>query len=130
MFDESVEKEKGIIIQELAMYQQMPDSRLFFETFKALFQQHPLKEDIGGTAESVSATTKEQLMICHSRNYHPSKMVLAVVTPLDPMTILNIVKTNQNAKTFPDFKPMIRAELHEPDGAERGSCRRTPAYSP
>ena len=113
--DESVEKEKGIIIQELAMYQQMPDSRLFFETFKALFQQHPLKEDIGGTAESVSATTKEQLMTCHSRNYHPSKMVLAVVTPLDPMTILDIVKTNQNAKTFPEFKPMIRAELNEPE---------------
>ena len=111
--DESVEKEKGIIIQELAMYQQMPDSRLFFETFKALFNQHPLKEDIGGTPESVSATTKDQLLTCHKRNYHPSKMVLAVVTPVDPQIILDIVKTNQSAKTFEPVQSIARAEINE-----------------
>ncbi len=111
--DESVEKEKGIIIQELAMYQQLPDSRLFFETFKALFNQHPLKEDIGGTPDSVSATTKDQLLTCHKRNYHPSKMVLAVVTPVDPQIILNIVKTNQSAKTFEPVQSIARAEINE-----------------
>lgn len=113
--DESVEKEKGIIIQELAMYQQMPDSRLFFETFKALFNQHPLKEDIGGTPESVSSTTRDQLMTCHRRNYHPSKMVLAVVTPVDPQIILEIVKTNQNKKTFEPVHSISRAEINEPN---------------
>lgn len=112
--EESVEREKGIIIQELAMYQQMPDSRLFNETFKALYVHHPLNEDIGGTAESVQSTTKQQLQECFQRNYHPSKMTLAVVTPLDPQEILNLVKENQSKKSFPEHLPLSRTSIDEP----------------
>lgn len=112
--DESVEREKGIIIQELAMYQQMPDSRLFNETFKALYAAHPLNEDIGGTAESVSATTRKQLEECYQRNYHPSRMTLAVVTPHDPLEVLRIVKENQSGKSFADQPSLFRTPVGEP----------------
>ncbi len=112
--DESVEREKGIIIQELAMYQQMPDSRLFNETFKALYAAHPLNEDIGGTAESVNSTTKKQLEDCYLRNYHPSRMTLAIVTPHDPLKILQIVKENQSSKTFTDKPVLFRTLVEEP----------------
>ena len=44
--EESVEKEKGIIIQELNMYLQMPDSRLLFESFKSMYHNHPLNSDL------------------------------------------------------------------------------------
>ncbi|MBN2849241.1 MAG: insulinase family protein, partial [Erysipelotrichaceae bacterium] len=51
--DESVEKEKGIIIQELRMYMQMPEARLMYETYRSLFKTHPVRIDIGGSEESV-----------------------------------------------------------------------------
>ena len=112
---ESVEKEKGIITQELAMYQQMADSRLFTETFKALYHNHPLNEDIGGTFESVNATDKNQLMECFTRNYHPSRMTLVVVTPHDPKSILDIVKKNQEKKKFSEPVSVIRTPFDEPE---------------
>ncbi len=113
--DESVEKEKGIITQELAMYQQMADSRLFTETFKALYHHHPLNEDIGGTFESVNATDRNQLMACFQRNYHPSRMTLVVVTPHDPKTILDIVKKNQGQKNFSSPVSLSRTPFAEPE---------------
>ena len=62
--EESVEKEKGIIIQELQMYQQMSDSRLLNETYASLFHHYPMRLDIGGDAESVSSITKKELENC------------------------------------------------------------------
>ena len=115
--EESVEKEKGIICQELAMYQQMPDSRLFTETFKALYAQHPLNEDIGGTIESVQSTTKAQLDACYQRNYHPRGMTLVVVTSQDPLKVLEIVKTNQAKKHFDEPVKLVRTPIIETEDA-------------
>ena len=97
---ESVEKEKGIIIQELSMYLQNADNRLIDETYKSLYHEHPLKYDIGGDKYTVSGITKEELEECYSFNYHPSNMALVVVSPLDPSMIFNIIKDNQAKKNF------------------------------
>lgn len=113
--DQSVEKEKGIICQELAMYQQMPDSRLFNETFKALYALHPLNEDIGGSSESVMSTSRTQLENCYKRNYHPSCMTLVIVTPIDPLLILEIVKENQSKKLFDPPVKVYRTPCNEQD---------------
>lgn len=110
----SVEKEKGIIIQELLMYLQMPDSRLYFETFKALFHHHPFKYDIGGSPESVSATTKQELEECYRLNYHPEKMLLVCVGPQEPEEILAMVKENQMKKTFEPVQKVSRFLNDEP----------------
>lgn len=112
--DESVEKEKGIITQELLMYKQMPDSRLLNEALKALFHDFPLKHDIGGTVESVTAITTEELSKAYQYNYHPANMKLVIVTGNDPKHILDIVKSNQSRKTFNNFSPLKRQVYDEP----------------
>lgn len=97
----SVEKEKGIITQELNMYLQMSDFRLVKETFSALFKEHPLKDDIGGTAQSVQETTLEELKKCYQSNYHPSTMMCVVVTGNDPEQVLDEIRRNQSQKNSP-----------------------------
>lgn len=110
----SVEKEKGIIIQELEMYNQMPDSRLISEALKDTFERHPLKDDIGGTNDSVKAITYDDLMECYQNNYHPSKMLLVGVTGQDIDEVFNIIKTNQKAKTFNNVSKVERIIYDEP----------------
>lgn len=97
---ESVEKEKGIIIEELSMYLQNPDIQLVNETYKSLYSYYPLKFDIGGDADSIKKISKEELEDCYNLNYHPSNMQLVIVSPIDPEKLLNIIKNNQNKKNF------------------------------
>jgi predicted Zn-dependent peptidase len=87
--DESTSKEKGIIIQELNMYDQMPDAVLIKETFKTLYQTHPLIHDIGGTIESVSQTTKEDLLRAYELFYHPSIMHMIIITHHDVEDVMS-----------------------------------------
>ena len=98
--EESVEKEKGIIIEELKMYLNMSDVRLVNESYSSLYETHPLRHDIGGTVESVTNTTKQELEECYRFNYHPSNMKLVIASSCDPNHIIDIVRENQNNKTF------------------------------
>ena len=105
---ESVEKEKGIIAQEVAMYDQVPDSKLLHEAYKALYHHYPLKYDIGGDKKGIYAIDKEELDECYRINYHPVNMSLVITTPLDPKKIMNIVRKNQLKKDF------AKADIPEP----------------
>ncbi len=111
--EKSVEKEKGIIIQELEMYQQMSDARIINETLQALYKEHPLIYDIGGDAESVTAITKSQLEQCYNLNYHPSRMVLIGVSGSDPETLMETIKENQSKKPFVPITKVKRKEYQE-----------------
>lgn len=113
--DKSVKKEKGIIAQEVAMYQQMPDQRLLAEAYKCLYHNFPLKYDIGGDKKSVYAITKKELETCYSINYHPANMTLCITSPIDPKEIIKIVKNNQDNKKFGKFiAPKVNNE-NEPN---------------
>lgn len=96
--DASVEKEKGIIIEELNMYAQQSDSRLLHEVFKSLYHSHPLKYDIGGDEASVSLTTTAQLNECFHLNYATEKKVLVGVCSESPEDVLAIIEKNQGRK--------------------------------
>lgn len=98
--EKSVEKEKGIICEELSMYLQNPDNRLINESFKSLYKYYPLNQDIGGDAASVNRITKEELEDCYRLNYHPSSMHFVVVTPISPNHILEVIKANQAKKNI------------------------------
>jgi len=114
--DDSVEKEKGIICQELAMYKQIPDQRLLNEAYKCLYHNFPMKYDIGGDANSVNAITKNELEQCYKINYHPSNMILCITTPINPNKIIKIVEENQDKKLFKKtYKPIV-SNLKEPKG--------------
>jgi predicted Zn-dependent peptidase len=117
--EESVEKEKGIIIQELRMYAQMPDSRLVNETYRSLFVEHPFSNDIGGSEESVTSITKEHLELCYRLNYHPQRMLLVVATGEQPERIFELVDKNHAAKTF-DHAPLVESvKINEPNQVYR-----------
>lgn len=113
--DKSVEKEKGIIYQEVSMYEQNPDSRLINETYKSLYRNNPIKFDIGGDKESVYAISKKELEECYKLNYHPSNMLLCITTFIDPNIIIKIVKDNQSKKHFKKFNKIESANLQEPN---------------
>ena len=113
--DENVEKEKGIICQELAMYMQNPDSRLLQEGYRAMYHNYPLKYDIGGDDKSVYAITKDELELCYKINYHPNNMAIVVVSSLDPEYIFSIIKENQSNKIFSNEKQVQDIKVYEPD---------------
>ncbi len=113
--EENVEKEKGIICQELAMYMQNPDSRLLQEGYRAMYKNFPLKYDIGGDDDSVYAISKDELELCYKMNYHPNNMAIVVVSALDPEYILDIIKQNQSKKTFTSSKQVKDIKIYEPD---------------
>ncbi len=75
---QTVEKEQGIIGQEIKQYDDSPDWRLIFGLYRCLYQQHPIREDIAGTVESIAQITPEMLYACTDAFYRPQNMVLAV----------------------------------------------------
>ncbi len=119
--NQGVEKEKGIIIEELRMYQELPFFRLSMELLESLFVHHPLKHDIAGTIESVTAITKEELELTYATNYHPSQLLLSVISPVDPHLILKMVKENQNRKDFSDILEVETPVIAEPETVARVS---------
>ncbi|MFC5702067.1 EF-P 5-aminopentanol modification-associated protein YfmH [Cohnella faecalis] len=98
--DENVDKEKGIIVQEIDMYKDNPDWRVYFGLIEALYSRHPVHIDIAGTADSVRSITKEMLYDCYHTFYHPSNMTLFVVGGVDPEATLKQVREDQAAKSF------------------------------
>lgn len=112
--EKSVQKEKGIIAQELAMYMQLPDQRLLAETYKCLYHNFPLKYDVGGDRKSVYKITKEELEQSYAINYHPANMVLCVTTPLEPKKIIKLIRNNQRGKKFNSFVKPVPSNEKEP----------------
>src|SRR5690625_3147865 len=73
---ENVEKEKGIIEQEIQMYQDNSEWRAFFGFLQALYQHHPVKIDIAGTVQSIYKITHDMLYTAYETFYHPSNMLV------------------------------------------------------
>ena len=80
---ESILREQDIIGQEIEMYQDNPDYRLFFGALANLYPQTSLAEDIAGTKESISEITVENLKENFKNFYHPSNMTLFVIGNFD-----------------------------------------------
>ena len=77
--EESVEKERGIIDQEIGMNADNPDSQIFERLMPLLFENHPVRVPILGTSESIREITPEVLYTCHRAFYTPGNMILCVV---------------------------------------------------
>lgn len=112
--EKTVEKEKGIIGQEIQMYNDNPDWRLYFGTIENMYHNHPVKIDIAGTIESIAKITADLLYECYHTFYHPSNMLLFVVGPVDPQKMMTFIKENQAKKPFTAQKEIIRKFDEEP----------------
>lgn len=117
--DESIEKEKGIINQEISMYDDDPDWRCYFGSIQNLYQKHPVKIDIAGTVQTVSEIDKETLEKCYHTFYHPSNMMLFVVGNIEVEETMNMIKQNQDKKSFHQEKDIQRQIVEEPHDVDK-----------
>lgn len=113
--EKTVEKEKGIIGQEITMYDDNPDWRAYFGVIQNMYHNHPVKIDIAGTIESISHITKDDLYTCYNTFYHPSNMLLFVVGPQDPEKVIEFVRENQAKKDYQDQDEIKRYFDNEPE---------------
>lgn len=110
--DESVEKEKGIIEQEIKMYDDQADWQAFMGTIRNMFHHHPVHIDIAGTVDSIQDITKEDLYTCYHTFYHPENMTLCVIGAFDEASMMEMIEANQQEKSFPTF---TNVEKHFPE---------------
>jgi len=121
--EESVEREKGIIGQEINMYRDDPGWRVSFNLLEAFYEKHPVKFDIAGSIESISKITKDTLYKCYETFYHPSNMVVTVVGDVDHIQVFEQIekniqptkKTSEIKRIFPEESDSINKKYIEQD---------------
>ncbi len=90
--DENVEKEKGIIGQEIMMYDDYPQWKVYLNALECMYHNHPVKLDITGTVETISNIDKEILYKCYKTFYNPSNMAMVISGDFEPEEVLEEVK--------------------------------------
>ena len=90
--DENVEKEKGIIGQEIKMYDDEPSWRLYMNAMDCMYKENPIKIDIAGSVESISKITPDVLYKCYNTFYNPSNMIMVVCGNFKPEELLKEIK--------------------------------------
>ena len=120
---DNVEKEKGIIDQEIAMYDDDPDWRIFAGALQALYVHHPIRIDIAGTKKSISVITPELLRRVHAAYYHPRNMVLAACSPEPVGTTFAAVEELVEGRKFGRAAKLHRTAADEPDRVRNRSKR-------
>lgn len=90
--DENVEKEKGIIGQEIMMYDDYPEWKVYLNAMEAMYHNNPIKIDIVGTIETISEIDKEILYKCYETFYNPSNMAMVICGDFEPEKLIEEVK--------------------------------------
>lgn len=90
--DENVEKEKGIIAQEIKMYEDYPEWQVYLNAIKCMYKDNPVRLDIAGTVESISKITPEILYNCCDTFYNLANMAMVICGDFVPEEILEEVK--------------------------------------
>lgn len=90
--EESVEKERGIIDQEIGMNEDAPDSVVFENLMQTMYHRHPIRVPILGTSETIREITPEVLYDCHRAFYAPGNMLLCVVGDVEPEAVVRVAR--------------------------------------
>jgi len=98
---ESVDKEQGIIGQEIGMIEDNPDWKVYTKLMAALYEHHPIRVNVAGSVESISHITAETLYACHKAFYDPANMVLCVAGDVDPEHICDVAREILPAEAGP-----------------------------
>jgi predicted Zn-dependent peptidase len=104
----SVEKEQGIITQEIQMYQDDAEFRLLFGLLQNLYPNSPMASDIAGTPQSIRQIRAEDLYENYHTFYHPANMSLFLTGPFDVAAMSTFVQQNQAEKHFAPIEPIKR----------------------
>jgi len=89
---DSVEKEQGIIGQEIDMNEDNPETKVFENLMKAMYRSHPITQPILGTRESIAKITPQVLEDCHQAFYRPGNMLLCVVGDVDTEEVKRLAR--------------------------------------
>lgn len=109
---ETVQKEQGIIGQEIKMYDDSASWRVLFGVLEGLYHNHPVKDDIAGSVESIAEITPEMLYNCTDAFYSPSQMILSVAGNITAQQIVDAVERAGFSAKCSDVKC---AEINEPE---------------
>lgn len=112
--EETVEREVGIIGEEIKMYQDNPGYKIYFETLNQMYHNLPVKDDIAGTEASIAEITSDHLFLCHRTFYHPSNMVLILVGEFDVDAVIASIDTHQSERKMMDAPEIERVLPDEP----------------
>ena len=110
--DHNVNKEKGIIAEEIKMYGDMPDFQLEMKLRECIYKNHPRRIDIAGTEEEINKITKEDLYACYSNFYVPNNMFILIVGNFDKEEALKIIRDELEYKKLAKL-PTIK-KIEEP----------------
>lgn len=116
---ENVEKEQGIIGQEIRMYDDDPGWRVFFNMLGCMYVNHPVKKDIAGTVESIAKIDSALLNKCYSTFYNPSNMILFLCGDVDCERAAKLVDKHITAKPNGDI---VRFMPNEPKSVCKHYC--------
>ena len=115
--DENVEKEKGIIAQEIKMYDDHPFWQVYMNAMECLYKNHPIKIDIAGTVEEINKINKDTLYTCYNTFYTPSNMLMVVSGDFVPEELLKEIKKriikNENVSEIKRIYPEEPEEINE-----------------
>jgi len=116
--DENVEKERGIIEQEIRMYKDNPSNDLFYTLMGLMYKDHPIRTEISGSVKSISNITKEILYDAYNTFYSLDNMVLCISGDVDPKTVEKIAdkmlkrsQTKTLVKQYPKEDARVSAKL-------------------
>lgn len=113
--DENVEKERGIIGQEIMMYDDTPEWKVYLNTLKCMYKDNPINIDITGTKETIAKITKETLYNCYNTFYHPSNMAIVVCGDFEKDEIFAEIEKRllKNKKNQTEIKRIYPEEQKE-----------------
>ena len=120
--EESVQREMGIIDQEIGMYEDTPDARVFEELMRCMYRHHPIRVPILGSRESIRQITPELLHLCHKAFYTPANMLLCVIGDVDPTEVVAVAEEILGTERHPigEKIPFTPEEMTAPK--ERCQC--------
>ena len=129
--DENVEKEKGIIGQEIKMYEDDPGWRLYLNSLDCMYKDNPIKLDIAGTVESISEITPDVLYKCYNTFYNPANMTMVICGDFEPEKIIEEVKKRlvkkENQGEIKRIYPPKEDKINKPYKEEKMEVS-TPAF--
>ena len=108
--DESVQKEQGIIAQEIGMIEDNPEWQVYKQLMQALYHTSPARTPVAGSVESISHITAQTLYDCHKAFYTPANMCLVVVGDVKPERIIAAANQILPAKSGPLIRRDYGAE--------------------
>lgn len=115
--DENVEKEKGIIAQEINMYDDSPNWKVYMNAMECLYKNNPVRIDIAGTVKSISGINKEMLYNCYNTFYTPSNMLMVITGNFEPEELIEEVKkriiNNENKGEIKRIYPEETEKINE-----------------